>query len=151
MLFCKLISLTSESEWERASVSERAASHSFGRWSAHLLFECETHVNVWVGVKRIEERVSMSQYENAQSVHLQEHLIRLAHQQTFFPSSRSLSLSPSLQPHALVIFDLQALIRFYANWICWKPRKKKCVSVQMSMFVPVLCFFHFTFCVCLGV
>lgn len=67
-------------------MSERAASHSFGRGFAHLLFECETHVHMWVGVKRIEERVSMSQYENAQSVQLQEHLIRLAHQQTFFPS-----------------------------------------------------------------
>lgn len=65
-------------------MSEQAASHSLGRGFAHLLFECETHVNMWVGVKRIAERVSMSQYENAQSVQLREHLIRLAHQQTFF-------------------------------------------------------------------
>lgn len=79
---------------------EQAASHSFGRWSTHLLFECETHVNVWVGVKRIEERVSMSQYENAQSVHLQEHLIRLAHQQTFF-SILSLPISPASCSHYL--------------------------------------------------
>lgn len=49
----------------RETVSESTASHSVGRWSAHLRSECETHVNVWVGVKRIEERVSMSQYENA--------------------------------------------------------------------------------------
>lgn len=94
------------------SKRKQAASHCNGSWSAHLLFECKTHVNVWVGVKRIAERVSMSQYENAQSVHLQEHLIRHAHQQTLFSI---LSLSPSLQPHALVIFDLQALILFYAN------------------------------------
>lgn len=46
-------------------MSESAASHSVGCWSAHLYAECETHVNVWVGVKRIEERVSMSQCENA--------------------------------------------------------------------------------------
>lgn len=74
-----------------------AASHTelVGCWFAHLRFECETHVNVWVGVKRIEERVSMSQYENAPSVHLQEHLVRLVHQQTIFPSS--LALSSSLQ------------------------------------------------------
>lgn len=66
-------------------LSELTASHSVGCWFAHLLFECKTHVNVWVGVKRIEERVSMSQYENAQSVHLQEHLIRLLDtRRTFF-------------------------------------------------------------------
>lgn len=49
----------------RETESESAASHSVGRWSTHLRSECETHVNVWVGVKRIEERVSVSQYENA--------------------------------------------------------------------------------------
>lgn len=98
-------------------MSEQAASHSLGRGFAHLLFECETHVNMWVGVKRIAERVSMSQYENAQSVQLREHLIRLAHQQTFFfflfffPSPRP----PSPEFRALLIFDLRALILVYAN------------------------------------
>lgn len=55
-------------------------------WFAHLLFECETHVNVWVGVKRIQKRVSMSQYQNALSVHLQEHLIKRTPQQAVFHS-----------------------------------------------------------------
>lgn len=55
------------------------------RQFAHPGVECETHVSVWVGVRRIEQRrVSVSQYENALSVHLREHLIRPAHQQTFF-------------------------------------------------------------------
>lgn len=93
ILFCGFISMTTQRE--RASERVGCQSHRVvGRWFAHLRIECETHVNVWVGVKRIEERVSMSQYENTLSVHLQEHLIRLAHQQTFFPPS--FSLSPSL-------------------------------------------------------
>lgn len=97
--------------WLQGKRRMQAASHSNGSWSAHHYFECKTHVNVWVGVKRIAERVSMSQYENAQSVHLQEHLIRHAPTNLF----SILSLSPSLQPHSLVIFYLQALILFYTN------------------------------------
>lgn len=62
----------------------------------------------------------MSQYENALSVHLQEHLIRLAHQQTFFPSS----LSPSPEPRALSIFDLSVEIPLYAN----EPRRLRMES-----------------------
>lgn len=75
---------------------------------------------MWVGVKRIAERVSMSQYENAQSVQLREHLIRLAHQQTFPPYPPFFFLfhplvlsSPRLC--TLLIFDLRALILVYAN------------------------------------
>lgn len=143
MLFCKLISLTSESEWERASVSERAASHSFGRWSAHLLFECETHVNVWVGVKRIEERVSMSQYENAQSVHLQEHLIRLAHQQTFFPSSRSLSLSPHLSSLMLSL-SLISKLWFVSMQIESAGNQEKKSVFQCRCQCLCLCYVFFT-------
>lgn len=106
-----------------------------GRWFAHLCLECETHVNVWVGVRRIEERVSMSQYENALSVHLQEHLVRLVHQQTFFPSSLSSFITPTLcSPYLWSPSSDSFLCKFS---LLETEGKKTCVSGQLWMFVPV--------------
>lgn len=112
ILFCGFISMTTQRE--RASERVGCQSHRVvGRWFAHLRIECETHVNVWVGVKRIEERVSMSQYENTLSVHLQEHLIRLAHQQTFFPPS--FSPSSSHPPLFLNLSSLKLSLSLISN------------------------------------
>lgn len=98
----------------RETESESAASHSVGRWSAHLRSECETHVNVWVGVKRIEERVSVSQYENAHVCPSAGTFNKACTPtELFFPHSPA---SLFLQPHAFLISD--CFVRVFNFSVC---------------------------------
>lgn len=80
----------------------------------------------------------MSQYENALSLHLQEHLIVLAHQQTFLPSSLSLDpfslmLALSLICWPTFIYILKViLLENLLNCFC------KAVSVSTCVFFVCL-------------